>query len=70
MANVKKGQLSPAPQWWKHLRWTKRAFWKAERQAVKEEVARQKADDDGPRTIQASASAEVRGGYWQNKKTC
>ena len=29
MANVKKGQLVRAPEWWKHLRWVKRVFWKA-----------------------------------------
>ena len=23
-----KGQLIPAPEWWKHLRWTKRTFTK------------------------------------------
>lgn len=45
MANVKKGQLSPARQWWKHLRETKRWFWKAERQAEKTDVARQIAED-------------------------
>ena len=35
MANVKKGQLVPAPEWWKHLRWVKRLFWKRQRQAEK-----------------------------------
>jgi hypothetical protein len=35
MANVKKGQLTPPPQWWRHLRWAKRLFWKAERRAAK-----------------------------------
>jgi len=35
MASVKKGILTPAGEWWKHLRWTKRAFWKGERQAGK-----------------------------------
>jgi hypothetical protein len=28
MANVKKGQLVRPPEWWKHLRWVKRLFWK------------------------------------------
>jgi hypothetical protein len=28
VANVKKGQTVPAPQWWKHLRKVKRQFWK------------------------------------------
>src|SRR5262245_57250399 len=36
MANVKKGQTVRAPEWWKHLRWTKRQFWKRQRQADKE----------------------------------
>jgi hypothetical protein len=44
MANVKKGQLTAPPEWWKHLRWTKRPFWKAERQAGKEEVEREAAE--------------------------
>lgn len=36
MANVKKGQLTTAPQWWKHLRpFSKRHFWKRERNEVK-----------------------------------
>lgn len=36
MASVKQGQLTPSPQWAKHLRpeW-KRVFWKSERQAQK-----------------------------------
>jgi hypothetical protein len=36
MATAKKGILTPAGEWWIHLRWTKRAFWKGERQAAKE----------------------------------
>jgi hypothetical protein len=44
MANVKKGQLTPAPEWWKHLKWCKRVFWKSERRAEKA-VARQEARD-------------------------
>lgn len=35
MATVKKGLLTAAGEWWKHLRWTKRVFWKSERQAGK-----------------------------------
>ena len=34
MANVKKGQITAPPQWWKHLRWAKRVFWKRERKAA------------------------------------
>jgi hypothetical protein len=33
MATVKKGVLVPAGEWWKHLRWTKPAFWSRHRQA-------------------------------------
>jgi hypothetical protein len=43
MATVKKGMLTRAQEWWKHLRGTKREFWKGERKAakrlVREEVA-------------------------------
>lgn len=38
MAHVKKGHLTPSPQWWKHLRKWKRVFWKRERKAAKEKV--------------------------------
>jgi hypothetical protein len=38
MANVKKGQLTKPGEWWKHLRWTKRAFWKRNRRAEVAEV--------------------------------
>lgn len=31
MATVKKGILTRAPQWWRHLRDWKRIFWKRER---------------------------------------
>jgi hypothetical protein len=38
MANVKQGNLTRAPQWWKHLKdWT-RVFWKSERFAQKKEI--------------------------------
>jgi len=39
MANVKKGQLIPPPQWWKHLKYAKRIFWKSHRQAEKKETS-------------------------------
>ena len=42
MATAKKGQLVAATEWWKHLRWTKRAFWKRQRQADKREAAAQR----------------------------
>ncbi len=41
MANVKKGQLVASPEWWKHLRWVKRVFWKRERRAAKQLVRRE-----------------------------
>jgi hypothetical protein len=40
MATVKKGMLTPPTEWWKHLRWAKRAFWKSERQASKKAAAK------------------------------
>jgi len=33
MAYAHNGQLTRAPEWWRHLRSTKRVFWKAERKA-------------------------------------
>lgn len=38
MANVKKGNLTKSPQWWKHLRDWKRVFWKSERSAQKKDT--------------------------------
>lgn len=36
MATKKKGVLTPAHEWWKHLRkFSKRRFWKRERKAAK-----------------------------------
>jgi hypothetical protein len=40
VANVKKGQLTAPPEWWKHLRWAKRVFWKRERRAARETARR------------------------------
>ena len=34
MATVKKGVTTSSGKWWKHLRWMKRPFWKAERRAA------------------------------------
>jgi hypothetical protein len=36
-----KGRYSKAPQWWKHLRKYKRAFWKSERRGAKREAKEQ-----------------------------
>jgi hypothetical protein len=33
MAHVRKDMLRPSGEWWKHLRWTKRPFWKSHRKA-------------------------------------
>ncbi len=41
MAHVKKGHLVRAPEWWKHLKWQARKFWKRHRQAEKKEAKRQ-----------------------------
>lgn len=44
MASVKKGVLVKSPEWWKHLRWCKRVFWKRQRKAEKADI---KARNDG-----------------------
>lgn len=41
MATKKRGILSASPEWWKHLRWVKRRFWKQERKAAKKDAKRQ-----------------------------
>ncbi len=49
MATVKKGVLVHAGEWWKHLRWTKRSFWKRERRVAEDEAeqwALNRADED------------------------
>ncbi len=46
MATVKKGMLTVSGEWWKHLRWTKRVFWKGERQAAKQLARQEAASDD------------------------
>ena len=38
MANVKQGNQTRPPQWWKHLRDWKRVFWKKERKAQKRNI--------------------------------
>jgi len=45
MATVKKGILTSSGEWWKHLRWTKRAFWKAERRAAEREAVSEVGDE-------------------------
>ena len=58
MATVKKGILTAAGEWWKHLRWTKRPFWKRERRAAKEMLG---ADWDYERRAEDALKDEV---YW------
>jgi hypothetical protein len=41
MATAKKGILTHACEWWKHLRRTKRTFWKGERQAARREASKE-----------------------------
>ncbi len=42
MATAKKGLLTPPPEGWKHLRATKRKFWKRERKAARPDVLNQR----------------------------
>ena len=44
MANVKQGNLTKSPQWWKHLRDFKRVFWKTERKAHNKEIRNETKD--------------------------
>ena len=48
MANVKRGNLTRPPQWWRHLRDWKRTFWKGERKAVRRDVDVQVDDHHNP----------------------
>jgi hypothetical protein len=41
MANVKHGNLTPAPKYRKHLREWKRIFWKGERAAQNRQIVRE-----------------------------
>jgi len=38
MATIKKGILTPSPQWWRHLRDWKRDFWHRERKAAVRDI--------------------------------
>ena len=40
MATMKKGILTRSPEWWRHLRWVKRVFWKRERKAARRDIRR------------------------------
>ena len=41
MATRKKGHLTAAREWWKHLRAMKRDFWKRERKAARADALRE-----------------------------
>jgi hypothetical protein len=41
MASVKKGTITPSPQWWHHLKKWKRVFWHSERRAQKKEIEKE-----------------------------
>ena len=45
MANVKQGNLTKLPQWWKHLDLAMRIFWKRERKAHQREIGKQIKDE-------------------------
>lgn len=38
MATKKKGVLAVSGEWWKHLRWTKRSFWKKNRRLERKTI--------------------------------
>lgn len=46
MATVKKGVLTRPPEWWKHLRWTKKKFWRKERRAAIRQIRKDIVDAD------------------------
>lgn len=41
MASVKKGTLTAPVEYWKHLRFLKKGFWKAERAAYKSVIRKE-----------------------------
>lgn len=59
MGNVRKGHLTPSPQWAKHLRDWKRFFWKGERQAVKDEVRDQVSDTDPEPVLETKPEPKI-----------
>jgi hypothetical protein len=48
MAHVRKGILTPSPQWWKHLRDWKRVFWKKHRREERREIKREEIKREEP----------------------
>jgi hypothetical protein len=55
MATVKKGLLTAPGEWWQHLRWMKRVFWKRERQAAKRLAAKSQDSKAGSSGHRAAA---------------
>lgn len=47
MAHKQHWQTVPAPEWWKHLKYHKRTFWKRQRRAFKEELRRERDRPEG-----------------------
>lgn len=45
MASVKQGTRTASGEWWKHLSFMKRPYWKGERQAVKRDIAAEIAEE-------------------------
>jgi hypothetical protein len=41
MATMKKGITVRAPEWWKHLKWFKRLFWKRQRRDDKRSIKKE-----------------------------
>ena len=58
MANVKKGNAAPPPQWWKHLRDWKRVFWKRERRS-QDELIKRSVESSQTRVGWAEASERI-----------
>ena len=48
MATMKKGITVRATEWWRHLRWAKRAFWKRQRKAFQHETRQETTEVQTP----------------------
>lgn len=48
MASVKQGTRTPPREFWKHMDWMKRVYWKGERKAFKREIEDEMRQDDVP----------------------
>lgn len=61
MANVKRGNLTSAREWWQHLRpFGKRDFWKRERRAHKDALQERLEDDYPPEEAKAMQQTNKR----------